>query len=79
MRTSAVIENISKAIPDIYTKYSGFCVKVKTYSYGSVQHRITDDEALKLNIGQRIWVDAGWNDDGDGCYINLIRPILVIE
>lgn len=78
MRTHAVIEKIYKVAPDVYSTYTGFAMEISTHRHGTGRHKITDFEACALTVGEKIWVDAGWNEGGNGCYIRPVKPIEVI-
>jgi len=78
MRTTAKIQKIYKVAPDIYSAYVGFGVELKTHSHGTGNYRISDAEACSLTVCDTIAVDAGWNEGGNGCYINIVRPIQVV-
>jgi len=79
MRTTAKIQKIYKVAPDIYSTYVGFGAELKTHSHGTGSYRLTDEEACALTVYDTIAVDAGWNEDGNGCYIKIVRPIQVVK
>ena len=78
MRTHAVIQKIYKVAPDAYSTYTGFAVELHTRNYGTGSYKLADVEACALTVGEKVWVDAGWNEGGNGCYIMLVRPIQVV-
>jgi len=78
MRTHAIIQKIYKVAPDVYSTYAGFGVELHTHNNGTGSYKITNEEACMLTVGEKIWVDAGWNEGGNGCYIKIVRPIQVI-
>ena len=78
MRTHAIIQKIYKVAPDVYSTYTGFAAELHTHNHGTASYRLTDEEACALTVYQKIWVDAGWNEGGNGCYISIVRPIQVV-